>query len=116
MPNTADSEMDLQVKRRRELSTKLREILGSNNVYFQPPANTKMKFPCFVYNRSNPYKLQANDKTYLRVGHYSVTYIDPDVEACMAMMTKMLESFQHISVERSFTSENLNHDVYNLYF
>lgn len=116
MPNTADSKMDLQVRRRRELSAKLREILGSNNVYFQPPSNTMMKFPCFVYNRSNPYKLQADDNAYLLVGHYSVTYIDPDVERCMTMMTKILDSFEHISVERNFTSDNLYHDVYNLYF
>jgi hypothetical protein len=75
-----------------------------------------MKFPCFVYNRNNPYKLQADDQSYLLVAHYSVTYIDPDVESCIEMMTKMLDSFKHISVERSFISDNLNHDVYNLYF
>lgn len=116
MPSTLNLTEDKLVQRRRELSTKLRDILGSTNVYFQPPPNTMMKYPCFVYNRSNPYKLQADDQSYLLQGHYSVTYIDPDVERCMAIMTKLLDSFQHISVERSFTSDNLNHDVYNLYF
>ena len=116
MPNIADSVTDPQVLRRRELSTKLREILGNNNVYFQPPPNTMIKYPCFIYNRSNPYNAQADDRSYLSVGHYSITYIDSDVEACIAMSTKLLGAFRHISVERTFTSDNLNHDVYNLYY
>ena len=109
-------ELDYLVEKRRELSTKLREILGSGNVYFQPPSNTKMNFPCFVYNRSPIFRLRANDKTYLLRNHYSLTYIDSNVERCMAMQDTLLNSFDHISVERSFTSDNLNHDVYNLYY
>lgn len=108
--------MDKQVERRRELHLKLVEILGSGNVYFQPPPNTMISYPAFIYNRSPHWKLQADNDMYLSVGHYSLTYIDPDVEACMEMMTRLLHEFQHISVERSFTSDNLNHDVYNLYF
>lgn len=107
---------DPQVIKRRELHTFLTSILGSNNVYFQPPSNISMKYPCIVYNRTNPYTINADDSTYLLRGHYSVTYIDSNVERAMAMQTKLLKSFEHISVERSFTSENLNHDVYNLYY
>lgn len=107
---------DPQVQKRRELHTSLTTILGSSNVYFQPPSNITMKYPCFVYNRSSPYTINADDQTYLLRGHYSLTYIDSNIERAMAMQTKLLKSFEHISVERSFTSENLNHDVYNLYY
>lgn len=109
-------DMDPMVAKRRELQTKLETILGSKNVYFQPPSNIKLKYPCFIYERSTPYTLKADDINYLTRGHYSVTFISTDVEKCMAMMTKMLDSFDHISVEREFISEDLNHDVYNLYY
>ena len=104
------------ISRRVTLQEKLEAILGSKNVYFQPPKNTMLQYPAIIYNRSPMYRLRADDQTYLLVGHYSVTFISPDVEECMEMMTKLLDGFQHISVERSFVSDNLNHDVYNLYF
>lgn len=108
--------MDPQVTRRRELHTSLTAILGTNNVYFQPPPNVMIKYPCFIYTRSTPYTMTADDTNYHLRGHYSLTYIDPDVEACIEMQTRLLNSFQHISIERQFMSDNLNHDVYNLYY
>lgn len=108
--------MDQLVTKRRELQTKLETLLGSKNVYFQPPSNIKLKYPCFIYDRSPIYRLKADDTTYHIRGHYSVTYINSNVEKCMEMMSKILNSFDHISVERSFTSDNLYHDVYNLYY
>lgn len=108
--------MDQLVAKRRELQTKLETLLGSKNVYFQPPSNIKLKYPCFIYDRSPIYRLKADDTAYHIRGHYSVTYINSNVEKCMEMMTKILNSFDHISVERSFTSDNLYHDVYNLYY
>ena len=107
---------DLLVQRRLQLQTELEGILGKRNVYFQPPQNTQIKYPCFIYNRSTVYSIKADDKPYLVKGHYSVTYIDPNPEACIAIMSVLLNHFDYISHERSFTSENLNHDVYNLYY
>lgn len=108
--------MDQLVTKRRELQTKLETLLGTKNIYFQPPENIKLKYPCFIYERSPVYTLKADDTTYLVRGHYSVTYIDTRVEKCMEMMSKILTSFEHISVERSFVSDGLYHDVYNLYY
>lgn len=104
------------VVKRRELQTKLETILGTKQVYFQPPPGYMLKYPCIVYNRSPLYTLKADDTDYIKRGHYSVTYIDSNVERSMAMMSTILDSFDHISVERSFVSDNLNHDVYNLYY
>ena len=65
---------------RLNLSNKLRNLLGSSNVYFQPPENLKMKFPCIVYERAKlepdfadnvPYKI---DKVY----YVTCIYDDPD--------------------------------------
>lgn len=107
---------DQLVVRRRGLQTKLETILGSRNVYFQPPPGFMLKYPCIVYNRSPLFTIKADDTNYLNRGHFSVTYIDSNVERSIAMMSTILDSFDHISVERSFVSDNLNHDVYNLYY
>lgn len=116
MAETPSYLLDSMVQRRRELQTKLETLLGSKNVYFQPPPNTMLKYPCFVYERYTPYTESADNTLYRIVGHYSVTYMDSNVERAMAMQTKILTSFDCISVERNFISDNLNHDVYNIYY
>ena len=40
------------MKTRYELHEFLCEILGSRNVYFQPPESVKMKYPAIVYERT----------------------------------------------------------------
>ena len=37
------------MSKRIDLGNKLKEILGSSNVYFQPPDNLKMVYPCIRY-------------------------------------------------------------------
>ena len=39
-------------RKRTDLHEILKEILGSDNVYFQPPESYKMEYPCIVYERS----------------------------------------------------------------
>lgn len=107
---------DPQVQRRRKLQTELETILGSKHVYFQPPPNTAIKYPCFIYERYTPFTMNADDTVYRIIGHYSITYIDSNVERAMAMQTKILSTFQHISIERNYISDNMNHDIYNLYY
>ena len=41
------------MKTRYELHEFLCEILGSRNVYFQPPESVKMKYPAIVYERTD---------------------------------------------------------------
>ena len=38
---------------RPNLQTMLEQILGSRNVYFQPPESLKLNYPAIVYKRSN---------------------------------------------------------------
>lgn len=43
-------------KDRIGLSKLLREILDSDNVYFQPPESLKMNYPAIVYSRERIYR------------------------------------------------------------
>ena len=50
---------------RLELQKKLEELLGSRNVYYQPPSTVKMAYPAIVYNRADFTFRHANDEKYL---------------------------------------------------
>ena len=52
---------------RLKLQTILEDILGSGNVYFQPPSSVKMSYPAIRYSRDNIDKKVANNSTYLLI-------------------------------------------------
>lgn len=99
--------------KRLELHEILKGILGSDHVYFQPPSTLKMVYPCIVYRRSQESREYANGGLYSRMKRYQVVVIDwnPDSETPDKVGALPLCSF-----DRHYTSDNLNHDVYNLYF
>jgi hypothetical protein len=42
------------------------ELLNfSDNVYFQPPSNVNMTYPCIVYNKTGKLRHFGNDTIYL---------------------------------------------------
>ena len=98
---------------RSELQTLLVALLGSNNVYFQPPPNIKMQYPCIVYRRNSAVTQFADNKLYKNTKRYQVTVIDenPDSDIPDKVANLPLCAF-----DRFFTADNLNHDIYNLFF
>lgn len=99
---------------RLELQTEFETILGSRNVYFQPPTSVKLKYPCIVYSKSGVDKLNANDKGYRTINKYEVTVIDYDPDS--EIYETILMHFPMCSFDRQFTSDNLNHWVLTLYY
>ena len=99
---------------RLKLQEELEEVLGSRNVYFQPPESKKLTYDCIVYNPSNISTRKANNKNYIFNDRYDVTFIykDPDSE----MPRKILEHFSYCSHSRHFVNDNLYHDVFTLYY
>lgn len=100
-------------KPREILQTLLEGLLGTRNVYFQPPESLKLNYPCIVYERNNIRIDTANNKPYLKYKRYTVTYIDEDPDS--EIPDKLLE-LAYCSFDRHFVSDNLNHDVFVLYF
>jgi hypothetical protein len=99
---------------RLELHSRLCSILGTKNVYYQPPESVKIKYPCFIYNLDKGDLRFADDKTYSYTHQYTITYIDsnPDHD----MIEKMFVEFNMCVHDRRYTSDNLYHDVFSLYF
>jgi hypothetical protein len=101
------------MSKRLELHELLVKLLGSSNVYFQPPSTVKMQYPCIVYGRSLIKTEHADDLPYNSRICYMVTVIDanPDSEIPTRLGKLPLCKFN-----RRYTADNLNHDVYNVYY
>ena len=70
---------------RLNLQTELETILGSRNVYYQPPESVKMKYPAIVYSRKNIDNIFADDTVYTQNHAYELTVIDPNPDSEIVM-------------------------------
>lgn len=98
---------------RQDLQSLLETILGSSNVYFQPPNNVQMNYPSIVYQRDQQDVDYADNHAYQRKVRYQVTVIDRDPDSGIPAKVADLPL---CSYERFFVADNLNHDVFNLFF
>lgn len=103
----------LSSRPRTDLQTLLETILGSRNVYFQPPANFKLTYPCIVYTRNKLVPVHADNKTYLHRKRYSLTLIDKNPDSAFV---DAIDDIPYCSHTRHFVADNMNHDVYDLYW
>jgi hypothetical protein len=99
---------------RLKLHDELCKILGSNNVYYKPPASLRMQYPCIKYSLSGIDTRRANDKNYSMMNCYEVIVIDYDPDSQTHM--KLLEHFEMCSFDRNYPSDGLNHNVLTLYY
>lgn len=98
---------------RPDLQLLLENLLGSRNVYFQPPESVKMKYPAIVYALDDINNVHADNGVYSSHKHYSVTVIDSDPDSEFIDKVATLPTCRF---ERYYTSDNLNHWVFSLYF
>lgn len=114
------------MSKRNILHEKFQEFLGSDAVYFNPPAGFKLKqYPCIVYNRSKLDVKYANDQTYLMLQPYDVTLIcksvdegEPwhDEDSDDALYRKFQQAFRTCSHNRHFVNDGLSHDNYTIWY
>lgn len=97
--------------RRLELQTLLETL--APNVYFQPPDNLQMQYPCIVYQRYIATTEFADNIVYKHNQRYQVTVIDRDPDS---LIPDLVANLPACTSNRVFVAYNLNHDVYNLYY
>lgn len=98
---------------REKLHSKLILLLGSNNVYYQPPAGKEMLYPCIRYSINEIDSKKANNLSYINTKGYNIIVISksPDHEVIEKLLELPMSSF-----DRHYVSDNLNHDVIKLFF
>lgn len=98
---------------RTDLQTLLETVLGSDEVHFQPPTNIIMTYPAIVYKRDDARTQFADNIPFHVKKRYQVTVIDRDPDSVIPDKVAALES---ATFDRHFTANDLNHDVYTLFF
>ena len=83
------------------------------NVYFQPPSNVNLVYPCIIYERSRMDIRHGNNNPYKHTKRYQVTVISRNPDDSYADEVARLPLCAH---DTFFTADNLNHDVFTLYF
>lgn len=98
---------------RLKLQSLLEEILGSMNVYFQPPATVSMQYPAIVYSLNGVDSNHADDSNYIQSRSYEVILIerDPDSE-----LIGTLSNLPMCRFNRHYKADNLNHYAFTLYY
>ena len=98
---------------RLELHEKFCEILGSRNVYFQPPASVRLNYPAIIYFRKDIDNRYADDLAYKQDTAYDVTVIDRNPDSEIVVEVSQLPTCRF---DRHYNADNLNHDVFTLYY
>lgn len=100
------------MENRLKLQEILEEILGSKEVYFQPPESIRMTYPAIRFNVSTIDHLHANNKKYIRNTSYTITLIDEDPES--EFVDPILD-MPNCRFDRSYPSGGLNHFVFTIF-
>ena len=85
-----------------------------DNVYYQPPSDIKLKYPCIIYQDNMLAQKYANNKLYSTFMGYRVMVIDKDPEGYIEK--KILENFIYARWQSRYIRDNLNHTVLLVYF
>lgn len=101
------------MRSRLALHEELVNILGSRFVYFQPPESIKLKYPCIIYERRDISNTFADNDQYLQPRQYQVTIIDADPDS---EIVDRMSKFQMSKFVRHLVVDNLNHDIFNVYY
>lgn len=98
--------------KRQKLSKWLHDILGSNSVYFRPPASKKMAYDAIVYDLSRITKTAADNKAYGLYDKYMITYISyhPRRDIIQRLM-----DLPYCTFDRTYVADNLHHNVFTIY-
>ena len=91
---------------RLQLHQELVAIMGSHPVYYQPPANIRLSYPCCIYSLDRMFTDHANNAAYRRVNQYSVTLITKDPED--SLYDRLLE-LEYVAFDHHFVVDNLHH-------
>lgn len=98
---------------RADLQAIFEDIPGVAKVYFQPPNGVHMVYPCIVYERDAVGTQHADNIPYRSTKRYMVTIVDKNPDSVIPDKVAALPT---ASFNRFFTADNLNHDVYTIYF
>lgn len=98
---------------RLELHQILQDILPGGRIYFQPPENVKLTYPCIIYKLADINSTKADDIKYLKRKRYDVTLIHTDPDNTVY---DTINELPYCDFDRCFINDNLYHYAFTLFF
>lgn len=91
----------------------LTDLLGTSEVYFQPPDDASMDYPAIVYHLDGVDTSYGDNLPYKISKRYLITYIDYYPDMTIPDKIAQLPTAKFVN---HFTADNLNHYSYRLYY
>lgn len=99
---------------REDFHMKLQMLLGDEwTLYYQSPGNHLLKYPCVLYNLANDITRYADDNAYNIKIHYQVTLMHKS--PMDELIELLMRNISYCSFDRRYISDNIYHDVFNVY-
>lgn len=94
---------------------KLHDLLLTivDNVYFQPPATLMMQYPCIRYRLDDEVTSHADNRPYHRAKGYQLTVISKEP---LSDIREKVADLPGCRFDRFYPADNLNHDVFTIFF
>lgn len=99
-------------QRSQELQATFEELLGSRNVYYNPPESVRMNYDAIVFSRSNINNRFASNAVYLQSHLYEVTTITRDPDAPIIEKVSKLPGCSFVT---SYVADNLYHNRFTIH-
>lgn len=81
-------------------------------LYFQPPENLKLEYPCAIYSIANWPARNADNRIYFRKKQYRVVVIDKSPDSRLA---QSLSEMPNSVFEKHYIFENLHHYSFTIF-
>jgi hypothetical protein len=98
---------------RQQLHDLLTALVAPHRVYHQEPGSDKLEYPCVMYKRDEADTQYADNIPLRTAVGYQVTVIDQNPDSLIRDKVALLPMCRFT---RHFRTDNLNHDVYTLFF
>lgn len=95
------------------LADVLEKDVSEVHAYFQPPPSVTLSYPCIVYERDAARTNFAMNSPYEVTRKYQVMVIDRTPDSDIPQKVAELPTAVHI---RTYSVDNLVHDVYSIYY
>lgn len=89
----------------------LLQSFGCPNIYYQAPSS--LKYPCIKYEKDKIINTHADSMIYKQDDRYSITIMSKNVDD---ILINKVSTIPGISYDRSYTSDNIYHTVFELHY
>lgn len=96
---------------RERLHKKLKEVADEYGmkVYFQPPDNTRLDYPCIIYKYDTPETQFADNIGYINKMSYEIMVVKTDHE--LDVIKSLTSKLKRVRFRRIYINDNMYHYV-----